>query len=88
MILSALDDVAWMLNLRGTDIAFNPVFFSYAAVTEKEVVLFINPAQVTSQVRDSLNTEDMGESVIIKDYSDIKDYISSKSNSTEINKNV
>jgi len=76
LILSALDDVAWMLNLRGTDIAFNPVFFSYAAVTEKEVVLFINPAQVTSQVRDSLNTEDMGESVIIKDYSDIKDYIS------------
>merc|ERR1719233_2607265 len=71
----ALDDVAWMLNLRGSDIAFNPVFFSYAAVTEKEVVLFINPAQVTSKVRDSLTTEDMGESVIIKDYSDIKDYI-------------
>jgi len=75
LILSALDDVAWMLNLRGSDIAFNPVFFSYAAVTEKEVVLFINPAQVTSKVRDSLTTEDMGESVIIKDYSDIKDYI-------------
>jgi len=77
LILSALDDVAWMLNLRGSDIAFNPVFFSYAAVTEKEVVLFINPAQVTSKVRDSLTTEDMGESVIIKDYSDIKDYITS-----------
>ena len=75
LILSALDDVAWMFNLRGSDIAFNPVFFSYAAVTEKEVVLFINPAQVTSKVRDSLTTEDMGERVIIKDYSDIKDYI-------------
>lgn len=82
LILSALDDVAWMLNLRGSDIAFNPVFFSYAAVTEKEVVLFINPAQVTSQVRDALSTEDMGESVIIRDYSEIKDYISSTVAST------
>ena len=38
-IPSALDDVAWLLNLRGSDIHFNPVFFSYAAVTEKEVFL-------------------------------------------------
>ena len=38
-IPSALDDVAWLLNLRGSDIYFNPVFFSYAAVTEKEVLL-------------------------------------------------
>eukprot|EP00090_Calanus_glacialis_P043927 TRINITY_DN7796_c0_g1_i1.p1 TRINITY_DN7796_c0_g1~~TRINITY_DN7796_c0_g1_i1.p1 ORF type:complete len:620 (+),score=228.62 TRINITY_DN7796_c0_g1_i1:83-1942(+) len=82
LILSALDDVAWMLNLRGSDIAFNPVFFSYAAVTEKEIVLFMNPAQVTRQVRDALSTEDMGESVIIKDYSAIKDYISSAVAST------
>ena len=39
MIPSALDDVAWLLNLRGSDINFNPVFFSYAAVTEKEVTV-------------------------------------------------
>jgi len=76
LILSALDDVAWLLNLRGSDIAFNPVFFSYAAVTDKEVVLFINPAQVSKQVKDSLSTDDMGECVLIKEYSDIKDYIS------------
>ena len=41
IVLSALDDVAWLLNLRGSDIAYNPVFFSYAAVTEEEVVLFL-----------------------------------------------
>ena len=41
---SALDDVAWLFNLRGSDINFNPVFFSYAAVTEKEVfVLYMQP---------------------------------------------
>jgi len=77
LILSALDDVAWIFNLRGSDIAFNPVFFSYAAVTENEAVLFINPVQVTEQVRQALTTEDMGESVTIKDYTTIKDYISS-----------
>lgn len=33
LILSALDDVAWLLNLRGSDIEYNPVFFSYAALT-------------------------------------------------------
>jgi len=82
LILSALDDVAWMLNLRGSDIAYNPVFFSYAAVTEEEVVLFINPAQVTTKLRESLTTEDMGESVTVRDYSDIKDYISSCVQST------
>jgi len=77
LILSALDDVAWMFNLRGSDIAYNPVFFSYAAVTEKEVVLFLNRAQVTEQVRQALTTEDMGESVVIKDYQAIKDYLRS-----------
>ena len=38
-----MDDVAWLLNLRGSDIAYNPVFFSYAAVTEEEVVFFPLP---------------------------------------------
>lgn len=33
LVLTALDDVAWLLNLRGADIAYNPVFFAYAAVT-------------------------------------------------------
>ena len=75
LVLSALDDVAWMLNLRGSDIPFNPVFFSYAAVTEKEVILFINNAQVTDNVRASLSSGDMEESVLIKEYSEIKNYI-------------
>ena len=45
-IPSALDDVAWLLNLRGSDIHFNPVFFSYAAVTEKEVSLETNDIEL------------------------------------------
>lgn len=75
VIFSALDDVAWLLNLRGSDIEYNPVFFAYAAVTLKEVVLFINPSQVNSALQDSLTPDDMEESVSILQYSAIKDYI-------------
>ena len=52
LILSALDDVAWMLNLRGSDIQFNPVFFSYVAITHTRVYLFVNEVQVSSSVYD------------------------------------
>ena len=38
IVLSALDDVAWLLNLRGSDITFNPVFFSYVIVTMDSVL--------------------------------------------------
>ena len=48
LVLSALDDVAWLLNLRGSDIQFNPVFFSYAAITNTHVYLFVNEIQVST----------------------------------------
>ena len=48
LVLSALDDVAWLLNLRGSDIQFNPVFFSYAAITNTRVYLFVNEIQVST----------------------------------------
>ena len=47
LILSALDDVAWVLNLRGSDIQFNPVFFSYVVITHTRVYLFVNEIQVS-----------------------------------------
>ena len=47
LVLSALDDVAWLLNLRGSDIVFNPVFFAYVALTHTSVYLFVNEIQVS-----------------------------------------
>jgi hypothetical protein len=38
--------IAWLFNLRGADIAFNPVFFSYALVTRSEAVLYVDPTQL------------------------------------------
>ncbi|KIK37660.1 hypothetical protein CY34DRAFT_810121 [Suillus luteus UH-Slu-Lm8-n1] len=44
-VITLLDEVAWLFNLRGTDIDFNPVFFAYAVVTPTEAILFMNDAQ-------------------------------------------
>lgn len=42
LLVSTLDDIAWLTNLRGTDIDFNPLFFSYLLlnVQENEIILF------------------------------------------------
>lgn len=54
MVVSMLDEVAWLFNLRGGDIPYNPVFFSYAAITPNSVTLYVNSAQVDSKVKDHL----------------------------------
>ncbi|KXN80946.1 putative Xaa-Pro aminopeptidase P [Leucoagaricus sp. SymC.cos] len=46
VVVTLLDEVAWLFNLRGSDIDYNPVFFSYAIVTEDKVCLFISPNQI------------------------------------------
>ena len=50
-ILTTLDDIAWLFNIRGNDILHNPVVLSYAAVTQKELFLFLNPRVVEGEVR-------------------------------------
>lgn len=51
LVVSALDEIAWLLNLRGSDIEFNPVFYSYAIVTkEKKVILFANNNKFNTDV--------------------------------------
>ncbi|KAI8089674.1 peptidase M24, structural domain-containing protein [Halteromyces radiatus] len=65
IVVSALDEIAWVFNLRGSDIECNPVFFSYAIITENEAILYVNPEKVTQQVQDHL-----GHHVTLKPYSD------------------
>jgi len=57
MLMSALDDIAWTLNLRGTDVHCNPVFVSYLLISSKKVTLYINKVKLTSDVEDYLKTE-------------------------------
>ena len=53
-VLSALDAVAWLFNIRGRDVMYNPVVIAYAIVTGGEATLFIDSAKVTAAVRQSL----------------------------------
>jgi Xaa-Pro aminopeptidase len=46
-IVSMLDEIAWLFNLRGNDIPYNPVFFSYATVTSTSAILYVNSSKLT-----------------------------------------
>ena len=49
-VVSQLDEIAWLLNLRGTDVHCNPVFVAYVLLTQHEVFLFTNPEKITPEV--------------------------------------
>lgn len=69
-LLTALDDIAWTLNIRGRDVAHNPVTVAYALILPNEVTLFIEPAKVSPAVRAAL-AED---GVICCPYDEIERY--------------
>ncbi|CAK7897675.1 putative Xaa-Pro aminopeptidase Fra1p [[Candida] anglica] len=74
-VVTALDDVAWLFNLRSDDdIPFSPVFFSYSIVTSNSVVLYIDKVKITNdEVKQYLSTVD---GLIVKDYSSFFDDLS------------
>lgn len=55
MLVSALDDIAWTLNLRGTDVHCNPVFVSYLLISSSEATLYIDKEKLTAEVEDYLH---------------------------------
>lgn len=69
-IITTLDDIVWLLNIRGNDIPCNPVVLSYLAVTMDELVLFVNPKAVTDEVRAYLE----GLGIDIQPYQEIYAY--------------
>ena len=74
MLMSALDDIAWTLNLRGTDVHCNPVFVSYLLISSKDVTLYINKVKLTPEVEAYL----AAEGIAVASYEDVakglKDY--------------
>lgn len=57
MLMSALDDVAWTLNLRGTDVHCTPVFVSYLLISTTTVTLYINKEKLTPEVEAHLESQ-------------------------------
>ena len=68
MLMAALDDIAWTLNLRGTDVHCNPVFVAYLLISSKEVTLFVNQAKLTAEVSDYLKSE----GIQVEDYEQVE----------------
>ncbi|KAI8880602.1 Creatinase/aminopeptidase [Backusella circina FSU 941] len=64
-VVSALDEIAWLFNLRGSDIECNPVFFSYAIITQDEALLYVDRIKLTKETEDHL-----GSDVTVKPYAD------------------
>lgn len=71
LLLSALDEIAWLLNIRGNDVHCNPVVVSYLLIGEYEVHYFIQPQKVTSELASYFNAN--GISVHV--YEEIEDYL-------------
>lgn len=83
LILTALDDIAWLLNLRGSDIDFNPVFFAYCIVTMSDVILFIDDKKLTPEVEKAISavkgpTGDSNGGVRILPYDNIIEFVTNK----------
>lgn len=53
-LLSSLDDIAWLLNLRGNDVAYNPVFMAHVLLTLDQVILFVDTNKITDVVQQYL----------------------------------
>ena len=79
-ILTSIDDIAWLLNLRGSDIACNPVFLSYLIVTPDNVLLFAQAEAFDEEIIRSL--EDDG--VFLKGYNDIYSYVNAIPEKTRV----
>lgn len=60
MLAAALDDIAWTLNLRGTDVHCNPVFVSYLLIEPERATLFIDRGKLTPDVEAYLKGEGVG----------------------------
>ncbi|HEY5523937.1 MAG TPA: aminopeptidase P family N-terminal domain-containing protein, partial [Clostridium sp.] len=66
-ILTSLDDIAWLFNIRGNDIAYNPVTLSYALITVDKAILYVDNFKIHEEVSEKLRVE----GTIIKEYLDI-----------------
>ncbi|XP_067122415.1 LOW QUALITY PROTEIN: uncharacterized protein [Centruroides vittatus] len=72
IIVTALDEVAWLFNLRGSDVPFNPVFKSFALICQTETRFYVDQNKMTDEVRQYLSNSSNEDYLIqLKDYADV-----------------
>ena len=74
MLMAALDDIAWTLNLRGSDVHCNPVFVSYLLIAPNDVTLYINKVKLSPEVLAYLKAEGVGVAPYEEVRQGLKDY--------------
>jgi len=67
LLLASLDDIAWLLNLRGGDVECNPVFLSYFLISDDKYILYVDKEKLNEKIINLLSSK----SISIKDYNDI-----------------
>lgn len=70
-VLTSLDDIAWLLNIRGGDVHCNPVVLSYLVMTKQEILLFANAKAFPAEVVEALAKD----GVTLQPYNDIYTYV-------------
>ncbi|XP_008152124.2 xaa-Pro aminopeptidase 2 [Eptesicus fuscus] len=76
VLLSMLDETAWLFNLRSSDIPYNPVFYSYTLLTDSSIRLFVNKSRFNSETLQYLNSSCTGPMCVqLEDYSQVYDSV-------------
>ncbi|MBB3188255.1 aminopeptidase P family protein [Microbacter margulisiae] len=70
-LITALDEIAWLFNIRGKDVEYNPVAIAYAAIDAKTATLFVNPQKISLNVADTLSDE----GVKVEPYNAVFEYV-------------
>ena len=70
-IITMIDELAWVFNVRGNDVSFNPVAVGFGYIGEKEAVIFVDPAKVPEEVRSYLTAN----GVTLKGYTELDSFI-------------
>lgn len=70
-LVSSLDDIAWLFNLRGRDVECNPVFYAYAIVGKTSAWLFIESAKLSEDIKLHLNED----GILVKSYNGLEEFL-------------
>ncbi|MBN1250833.1 MAG: aminopeptidase P family protein [Bacteroidales bacterium] len=85
-ILSSLDDIAWLFNIRGNDIDYNPLAISYALVSSDKATLYIDKEKLTESVNKELITNNISIKPYTQIYSDLSNLENGKTVFTQLSK--
>jgi len=70
-IITTLDDIAWLLNIRGNDVKYSPLVLCYAVVTMEKVELFIEESKLDIRIKEALAKD----GVVLRHYNDIYEFV-------------